>query len=184
MTHGRTEKNLRDKDELREKLARVRAVFFDVDGVLTDGRIYLGAEEIFKAFSARDGMAIRVAEQAGLRVFLVTARGSQAVTRRAEELGVTALQDVKDKLFCIKSMCEEAALSLDEVAFVGDDLHDLGAMKAVGVSFAVSDACSEARSHADAVLESRGGERAAREVIERILRSQGKWEKLVSQFLS
>ena len=169
---------------LDEKLRRLKAIFFDVDGVLTDGKIYLGQREDVKAYSTKDGFGILVAGAAGLEVFLVTGRSSASVTRRAGELGVKAFQNVEDKLVCLRTVCAKAGFTLDDVAFVGDDLNDLNAMKEVGVSFAVADAACEITTIADFTTSKNGGEGAAREVIEMILRSQGKWEETVREFLS
>lgn len=166
------------------RLAGVRAIFFDVDGVLTDGKIYLGRDEEIKAYSARDGLAVVMAREAGIEVVLVTGRSSAAVTRRAGELGVGVFQNVKDKLSCVKSICEEKGFDLAEIAFVGDDLPDISVMKEVGVSCAVADAASEVKDVAHLTTTCRGGEGAAREIIEKILRSQGKWQESVRRFLS
>ncbi|UCF79816.1 MAG: HAD hydrolase family protein [Candidatus Eiseniibacteriota bacterium] len=165
------------------RLTRIRAVFFDVDGVLTDGKIYLGREEEMKAFSARDGLAVRMACEAGIDVFLVTGRTSTAVARRADELGVRVFQGVRDKLSCVRSVCEKRGYGLAEAAFVGDDLPDVSAMREVGVAWAVADGVAEVKDVAHLTTASRGGEGVAREVIEKIMRSQGKWQESVKQFL-
>jgi YrbI family 3-deoxy-D-manno-octulosonate 8-phosphate phosphatase len=170
-------------EELENRLKDIRAVFLDVDGVLTDGRIFLGQNEELKAYSGRDGLAVMMARRAGIQVFLVTGRSSASVTRRAEELGVTAFQDVGDKLECVKSICRERGWSLVEALFMGDDLPDLSVMKEVGVSCTVADGAAEVRDMAHFTTTSRGGEGAAREVIERILRSQGKWHESVRRLM-
>jgi YrbI family 3-deoxy-D-manno-octulosonate 8-phosphate phosphatase len=169
---------------LDKRLKCIKAIFFDVDGVLTDGRIYLGEREEVKAYSTKDGFGILIAGAAGLEVFLVTGRSSASVTRRAGELGVKAFQNVEDKLLCVRTVCEKAGLKLDEVVFVGDDLNDLTVMREVGVSFAVANAAEDIKAIAHLTTSRDGGEGAAREVIERILRSQGKWNETVRQFLS
>lgn len=169
--------------ELDARLKRLKAVFFDVDGVLTDGRIYLGGDEEIKAYSGRDGLAVVMAREAGIEVFLVTGRSSDSVTRRARELGVTAFQDVQDKLACVTSICEERGFLLAEVAFVGDDLPDLSVMRKVGISCAAADGAAEVREVASFTTSCKGGEGVAREVIEKILRSQGKWQESVRRSL-
>jgi YrbI family 3-deoxy-D-manno-octulosonate 8-phosphate phosphatase len=170
--------------DLDERLKRIKAIFFDVDGVLTDGRIYLGQREEAKAYSTRDGFGILIAGAAGLEVFLVTGRSSASVSRRAGELRVKAFQNVEDKLLCVRSVCKKVGFELDEAAFVGDDLNDLTVMKEVGVSFAVANAADEIKAIADLTTSKNGGEGAAREVVERILRRQGKWDETAKQFLS
>lgn len=179
--------NKRSRTELQrdldKKLRRVKAIFFDVDGVLTDGRIYLGQNEEAKAYSTKDGFGILIARAAGLKVFLVTGRSSASVTRRAGELGVKAFQNVEAKLLCVRMVCAKAGFELDEAAFVGDDLNDLTVMREVGVSFAVANAADEIKAIAHLTTSKNGGEGAAREVVEKILRSQGKWDETAKQFL-
>jgi len=177
------ESGKRPKADLTAKLRRIKAIFFDVDGVLTDGRIYLGQTDDVKAYSTKDGFGVRVAEAAGLRVFLVTGRSSASVTRRAGELGVEVFQNVGDKLGCVRRICGRIGLELDRVAFTGDDLNDLKVMREVGVSFAVANASDEIRAIAHYTTSRSGGDGAVREIIELILRSQQKWEKTVKAFL-
>jgi 3-deoxy-D-manno-octulosonate 8-phosphate phosphatase (KDO 8-P phosphatase) len=172
------------KRDLDQRLQGVKAIFFDVDGVLTDGRIYLGQKEEAKAYSTKDGFGILMAGAAGLEVFLVTGRSSASVRRRAGELGVKAFQSIGDKLLCVRTVCEKAGLKLTEAAFVGDDLNDLAVMREIGVSFAVANAADEIKAIAHLTTSKNGGEGAAREVVERILRSQGKWDETAKQFLS
>jgi len=172
------------KGHLAAKLRRIKAIFFDVDGVLTDGRIYLGQTDDIKAYSTKDGFGIRVGQAAGLRVFLVTGRSSASVRRRAGELGVKVSQNVGDKLGCVRRICSGAGLELDRVAFAGDDLNDLKVLKAVGVAFAVANAADEVKAIAHYTTLRNGGDGAAREIIELILRSQQKWDKTVKEFLA
>lgn len=177
------ERGKRSKGDLAVRLRRIKAVFFDVDGVLTDGRIYLGQTDDVKAYSTKDGFGVRIAGAAGLQVFLVTGRSSAGVTRRAGELGVKVFQNVEDKLSCVKRICRRIGLELDQVAFAGDDLNDLKVMREVGVSFAVANASHEIKAIAHRTTSKNGGEGAAREIIELILRSQKKWERTVREFL-
>lgn len=165
------------------RLKRVKAIFFDVDGVLTDGRIYLGNGEELKAYSTKDGFGIRVAVAAGIGVFLVTGRSSIGVARRASELGVEAFQNVGNKFECVKSICERMCLGLEEVAFVGDDMNDLSIMKEVGVPVAVANASDDLKAMAYVTTARSGGDGAAREFVEKVLRSQGKWDKTVRKIL-
>ncbi|MCX5800527.1 MAG: HAD hydrolase family protein [Candidatus Eisenbacteria bacterium] len=181
MSEGNSEKRL--EAGLDGRMRRIKAVFFDVDGVLTDGKIYLGRREDAKAYSTKDGFGILVAGTAGLEVSLVTGRSSASVTRRAGELGIKAFQNVEDKLACVRTICERTGLGLDEVGFAGDDLNDLKVMKEVGVAFAVANAADEIKAVAHLTISKNGGEGAAREVIERILRSQGKWDEAVRKFV-
>ncbi len=176
--------NKRAGEDLENRLRGLKAVFFDVDGVLTDGRIYLGRGEELKAYSGRDGLAVMMAREAGIEIFLVTGRSSASVARRAEELGITAFQNVGDKLECVRTICRERGWSLGQAMFMGDDLPDLSVMREVGVSCTVADGAAEVRDAAHFTTARRGGEGAAREVIEKILRSQGKWTESVKRFMS
>jgi 3-deoxy-D-manno-octulosonate 8-phosphate phosphatase (KDO 8-P phosphatase) len=170
---------------LRTRLAAVKLLVFDVDGVLTDGHIIYtdeGAEA--KTFDVKDGLGIRVASGAGLQVAIMTGRASRVVERRARDLRVSdVLQRVGDKAAALIRLASAKGVPLEEVAFVGDDLNDREAMRLVGVSIAPSDAAAEIREEASVVTDSPGGRGAAREAVEAILRAQGRWEEAVNGYL-
>jgi YrbI family 3-deoxy-D-manno-octulosonate 8-phosphate phosphatase len=168
--------------DLEQRLARIRVLFLDVDGVLTDGRIWITPRgEEWKVFSVRDGAGIRLALETGLEIVLVTGRSTVAVDRRAEELGIRlVLQGVREKGVCVRELCEERGWEREDTAAVGDDLADLPMFAEVAFSFAVADAAPEVRQAADLVLERAGGQGAVREAVELILRAQGHWERLVA----
>ncbi len=157
----------------------------DVDGVLTDGRLRYGAEgEIDKTFHVRDGLGLKLAKQAGVKVGFLTARGGAAVARRATELAVDALIERReDKGTAFQSFLSERALRAEEIAYVGDDLPDLPVLLRAGLSFAPADAAAEVRERVHRVLGSSGGGGAVREAIEEILRARGQWQPLVAGFL-
>ena len=164
----------------------IRLIVSDVDGVWTDGRIiYTGAARETKEFNVRDGLAAKLAQKAGIVVALVTSRQSDAVERRARELGITELrQGASSKLEETERLARKLGLSLDQVLYVGDDLPDLGAMARAGISAAPSDAAPEVLATASWKLSTPGGRGAFRELVERLLSERGEWDALVKEFLS
>jgi 3-deoxy-D-manno-octulosonate 8-phosphate phosphatase (KDO 8-P phosphatase) len=171
---------------LREKLLRLRLLAMDVDGVLTDGTIYLGNEgEELKGFDVKDGLGIRLACEAGLILAFVTGRTSRIVERRARELGVSeVVQGTRRKDEALRRLAEKYGLSWEEVGFIGDDWNDWPALEWAGCTFAPADAFEDIRRNVDWVTSSPGGRGAVREVIELILRTQGKYEEALQRFLS
>jgi len=157
--------------------SRIRLLVLDVDGVLTDGRLIIGKEgEEIKAFSVKDGIGIKVAQFAGVEVAFLSARASDIVLRRAEMLGVSEVQQGKErKLEVLQDMAARRGIALDEIAYVGDDVVDLEAVGAVGLGVAVADACSDLMAVARCVTSAPGGGGAIREVVEAILRARGDW---------
>lgn len=174
------------KAELLLELQQIRLLAMDVDGVLTDGSLNIGAEgELFKAFNAKDGMGISLAMRNGLEIALITGRRSEIIHRRAEELGITLLYEgVKDKALQLKQIAAERGISLDEIAYMGDDLNDLPAMVQAGISFAPADAAKDVLKAVNAVASCNGGRGAVREIIELILEAQGKWENIGKAYMS
>jgi 3-deoxy-D-manno-octulosonate 8-phosphate phosphatase (KDO 8-P phosphatase) len=159
---------------VRERAARIRLACFDVDGTLTDGRLLLdaaGGET--KAFSIRDGQGLALLRRAGIAVAFVTARPGAVAARRAAELGAECHAEVADKLAFVQALALERNLRMDEVAFMGDDLADIGVMRAAGLAAAPADAHPFALAHAHWRSRSRGGEGAARELCDLLLASQG-----------
>jgi 3-deoxy-D-manno-octulosonate 8-phosphate phosphatase (KDO 8-P phosphatase) len=171
---------------LRQRLAAIKLLVSDVDGVLTEGQIIYtdeGAEA--KAFDVKDGLGLRVASGAGLHIAIMTGRTSRVVERRARDLRISdVLQRVGDKAAALEKLAASKKFSLAQVAFIGDDLNDREAMRLAGVSIAPADAALEIRELADLVTDSRGGRGAARESIEAILRAQGIWEQSVDSYLA
>jgi 3-deoxy-D-manno-octulosonate 8-phosphate phosphatase (KDO 8-P phosphatase) len=161
----------------REKRGRlIKALFFDVDGVLTDGRIYLAGDgQEFKVFDTKDGHGMRKAIEAGLRVAWISGRTSPATARRAGELGVhECLQGVRDKLPKYKMLCRRWKVDPAETAAIGDDEPDIQMLRAAGFSACPADALPAARKAARVTLRRDGGRGAAREFIELVLaRNEG-----------
>ncbi len=162
----------------------IRLIVSDVDGVWTDGRIiYIGERSEMKEFNVRDGLAVKLAQKAGLTVALLTSRRSAALERRARELGIAEIhQGAANKLDALERLAHKLSLDLSEVLYVGDDLPDLAPMRHCGISVAPSDAAPEVYGSATWRLDSAGGRGAFREAVERLLRERGDWESMLKEF--
>ena len=159
----------------------IQLLVLDVDGVLTDGRITYTAEGVeIKSFHVRDGSALAYWQRQGRQVSIVSGRTSKAVDVRAAELGITHVrQGVADKKLALRAILGATSLRPEQVCAVGDDLPDLPVLRACGLAVAVADACAEARAAAHYVTRAPGGRGAVREVVELILRAQGRWDAIV-----
>lgn len=166
------------------KCQSIELLLLDVDGVLTDGRLILDDRGVeTKCFHVRDGTGIRLWQKAGYRAGLLTHRSSQVVRLRAAELGIEIVrQSTEDKLATTREVAQSLGLELEQVCYVGDDLPDLPAIRAVGFGVAVADAAAEVREAADHVTSAAGGAGAVREVIELILKSQQRWGQAVRDY--
>ena len=166
--------------------ASIKVIVSDVDGVWTDGSIvYAGENREIKRFNVRDGLAAKLAQKAGIVVALVTSRRSAALERRARELGIAELhQGTANKLDAVQRLMKKLAVDFDQILYAGDDLPDLALMMAAGISAAPADASPEVRERATWKLESRGGAGAFREIVERLLRERGEWDRIVQEFAS
>jgi YrbI family 3-deoxy-D-manno-octulosonate 8-phosphate phosphatase len=171
-------------NHLEEKLKKIHLLLFDVDGVLTDGRITFGSGDLeIKSFHVRDGHGIKIAMRSGLEVALVTGRTSEAVGKRARDLEISRVyQGIWDKKPVLAELLESLDLQPEEVAVIGDDVVDIPLLRRVGVGFSVADAPEEVRLAADYVTTRRGGRGAAREMIEVILKAQGKWNSALARY--
>ena len=181
----------KDKQELSAEsltasLQKIKLLALDVDGVLTDGSIYISpAGEVFKGFNAKDGMGISCALRSGLQIAVITGRQSPIVERRCEELGITLLQQgVKDKRLALQQMAQELGLVREEIAYMGDDLNDIPAFKASGLNFVPADAAMEVLAVADIITKASGGRGAVREAITMILAAQDNWNVIVNSYLN
>lgn len=170
--------------------ARIKLVCFDVDGVLTDGGIILGdnagARVELKRYDIQDGLGIKMLQQSGVLTAIITGRESESVALRARELAVDeVVQDSQArKVPALRRMLERRGLDWSEVAFVGDDLPDLGVMRLVGLPVCVDNAAPEARHAAQLVLTRRGGHGAVREFCEILLRARGDWDTQVERYVA
>lgn len=167
------------------KLKQIRVVLLDVDGILTDGRIVLMADgSEIKSFHAHDGQGLMSVLHMGYEVALISSRASKVVAARAKELGINnVFQGVTDKLKTAKKFVEDHKYKLDECLYMGDDLQDLPLLRAAGFSATVPEAPEVVQECVDHVTRRGGGRGAVREVIELMLKIQGKWSGLVEEYL-
>lgn len=173
-----------NSDTAREKAGNIQLAVFDVDGVMTDGRLYLGdSGEELKAFHTRDGLGIKALMQNGIEVAVITARSSRVVERRMAELGIgIVLQGCEDKATALDDLVSERALAPEQLCYTGDDLVDWPAMRRCGFKCAPSDASPWIRERADLVTESGGGNGAVREICEFLLDARDLLEPWVDRF--
>jgi 3-deoxy-D-manno-octulosonate 8-phosphate phosphatase (KDO 8-P phosphatase) len=167
-----------------KRAAVVRLLALDVDGVLTDGLIYYGnSGDELKTFNIKDGLGIKLLQKTGVKVALITGRQSQIVARRARELGIEdVVQGREDKREALLELCQHHAIAIEECAYMGDDLPDLGAIIATGLGMTVADASAAVRDAADWCSRYNGGCGAVREACEFILRAKGAWSALAADF--
>jgi len=163
--------------EVRQRAQAIRLLILDVDGVLTDGRLYFDAKgETLKVFHVRDGHGLKMAQRAGIEVAFVSGRRSDAAYHRAKELGISRFHEgVRDKVAVMAEIMAAMRIQPAEVAAVGDDLVDLPLMSRVGLAVAVADAVPEVLAAAHWVTSNPGGRGAVREVCDLLLKAQGKW---------
>jgi 3-deoxy-D-manno-octulosonate 8-phosphate phosphatase (KDO 8-P phosphatase) len=170
---------------IQAKASRIRLLLFDVDGVLTDGKILLhpdGTES--KQFDIKDGTGLVWAQRLGLRVGMLSARSSAATAQRAAQLGISIVrQGVPSKLHAYDEILREQALGHTEVAYMGDDVLDLPIIARAGLSGCPADGVEEVRSRVDYVSRAVGGDGAAREFVELVLKAQGRWEGLIASYV-
>jgi 3-deoxy-D-manno-octulosonate 8-phosphate phosphatase (KDO 8-P phosphatase) len=173
-------------DELSQRAADLEWLLFDVDGVFTDGRLVYGSGgEAWKVFDVRDGLALKLAQDAGLKVGLLSGRASAALAVRAAEMGVdTLITDRPDKGLAFSQFLAQHRTDASRVAYIGDDLLDLPVLSRCAISFAPADAAADVRSRVDRVLASSGGRAAVREMVETILKARGDWERLLAPYLT
>ncbi len=175
--------------QLRERARKIKLLLMDVDGVLTDGRIYYlprqgGGVFETKTFHSRDGIGIRLAHEAGLKTGILSGRASPAVEYRAKELGIEFLQEsALHKLEPYEKILQAAGLNDAQVCYLGDDIVDLPVLERVGLAVGVGSGDPALRRHVHYWTRNPGGGGAVRETVELILTAQGKWDALVKRFL-
>jgi 3-deoxy-D-manno-octulosonate 8-phosphate phosphatase (KDO 8-P phosphatase) len=181
---------------------KIKLLLFDVDGVLTDGKLFFLPEKPqqgalresaqhsaqsqieIKGFHAHDGASISLARLGGIKTGIITKRSSETVALRARDLKLEYVyQGVDDKRACFDEIVKEAKLKPDEAAFVGDDVIDLPAMRAGGLAIAVKNARAEVKREAHYITAHSGGEGAVRDAVEFILKAQGKWKRVVEEYI-
>jgi 3-deoxy-D-manno-octulosonate 8-phosphate phosphatase (KDO 8-P phosphatase) len=166
--------------EVWERAQGIRLLVLDVDGVLTDGRLYFGPQgEALKTFHVRDGHGLKMLMAAGLEVAILSGRRSDAAYHRARELGIRRFHEgLRDKVAVLLEICQALGIGPEQAAAVGDDLVDLAHLSRVGLAVAVSDAVPEVLAAAHWVTRLPGGQGAVREVCDLLLKAQGLWEKV------
>lgn len=172
--------------EVTERAANIKLVIFDVDGVLTDSSLFIGDDgQEYKAFNSKDGFGMRMLQDCGVEIAILTGRTSNVVKHRMSDLGVTRImQGHRQKLPAYEELLKSTGYSHEDCAYVGDDVVDLPVMSRVGLSVAVGDATKETKQHAHYVTQANGGRGAAREVCELILRAQNKFDDYVNEYLA
>ncbi|RZO20746.1 MAG: phenylphosphate carboxylase subunit delta [SAR92 clade bacterium] len=163
---------------------KIKLLLLDVDGVLTDGKLYYGnSGEEMKGFDIQDGLGIKLLQKGNIQVGIITGRMSSLLQRRADELGINpVIQGREDKLTVLNELLPSLDITLDEIAFIGDDLPDLAVIKKVGLGITVANASSTLAAKADWQTACTGGNGAVREVAEMILTAQGKFSEIVRQY--
>lgn len=171
--------------DIVDRARRIKLLIVDCDGVLTDGRIImLPDSDETKAFDVKDGHGIVMAQRAGLRVAIISGRKSAVVRARAKELGVAHLYEmawVKTEPY--EKVLAEEGLTDEQVCYVGDDVVDIPLLRRAGLGVAVADAVEETKQHSHIVATRGGGQGAVREIIEFILKAQGKWDEAMARYL-
>lgn len=182
--------NLLFAEELQQAAAKIRWLLLDVDGVLTDGRLYFGNQgEEYKSFNTLDGQGIKALQKTGVKVGIITGRTSNLVAKRAQDLGITLLiQGREDKWQALEELLAQAAIrneapALNEIAFMGDDWPDLTVMTGVGLALTVANAHFSVVQQAHWQSQARGGEGAVREACDLIMQAQGTFESALAQYL-
>ncbi len=173
--------NIEMSDELRVRAKNIKLVIFDVDGVLTDGRLFFGDDgQEYKAFHSRDGLGMKMLMHSGVEVAVITARSSNVVAHRMQNLGVRHFyQGQADKVPAFLGIAEEMQIGHEAVAYVGDDLIDLPVMARVGLAIAVADAHPEVCSRSHWITPHQGGQGAARDACEMIMGAQGSLQSVI-----
>lgn len=164
----------------------IKLIVLDVDGTLTDGRLYMDDKDNYlKAFDVKDGFAIAQWIKLGGLVAIITGKTSEIVRRRKEELDIQELaQGVSNKVVELNKLLVKYSLSLDEVAYIGDDINDLGVMSKVGFSACPKDAVSEVLERVDYIASKNGGRGAVREIFEKLMKENGMWNKVLERYLN
>jgi len=174
-----------ERAAIERRASRIKLLLMDCDGVLTDGRIWLtndGDEQ--KSFNTHDGLGLSLLHRAGIKSGIISGRNSNAVNRRASELGIEFVrQGNEDKHKAFEDILAAAKVEDDETAYIGDDLPDIPFLRRSKLAVAVADAVPEVRAVAHFVTVAKGGHGAVREVVELILKSQGRWNDLLEGYV-
>ncbi|MFY9825213.1 MAG: hypothetical protein WAM82_27795 [Thermoanaerobaculia bacterium] len=173
-------------DDLARRARDLDWLLLDVDGVMTDGRLYYGPDgERWKVFHVHDGVGLKLIKDAGLKVGLLTGRGNAALETRSRELGLDAVVEGRhDKDAAFTEFLAQHGTAAERVAYIGDDILDLPVLRRCGLSFTPADGAPEVRERVHRVLTRTGGHAAVREMCELILRARGDWDKAIAHLLA
>ncbi len=174
-----------DLKQLNDKAAQIKLLILDIDGVLSDNKLYYGDNGIeYKSFFTRDGHGMVMLQQSGVEIGIITGRKSPLIDKRMNDLKVKHVYQGKpDKLPTFLSLVEKLGLKFNEIAYMGDDILDLPILTRVGLSASPKDADAEVLSRVDLISEFNGGQGCVREICELILKSQGLWQKQIDFYL-
>ena len=170
--------------KIRDKARKIKLLLLDVDGVLTDGGIVMDdrGEEI-KRFDVRDGHGIRLLLRAGIQAALITGRKSRVVSHRARDLGIRLVyQRAYDKLEVYEQIKHKSRFADEEIAYVGDDIVDLPVLRRAGLAMTVRDCWAPLKNRVDYISAGKGGHGAVREIVELLLKAQGRWEEVSRKY--
>jgi 3-deoxy-D-manno-octulosonate 8-phosphate phosphatase (KDO 8-P phosphatase) len=168
---------------LKRRLARIRLFLCDVDGVMTDGTVIMGAGIETKRFHIRDGLGLKLLQHSGIKVGWISRRPSSATQERAADLKIDFLaQGDTAKVPAVEAILRQTNLNWADICYVGDDIVDIGVLKRAGVAVAVGDGVAEAKAAADYITKHSGGQGAVREIVELILKAQNKWKAVVANY--
>lgn len=169
---------------IQDKARKIKLLILDVDGVMTDGKIVMDEKgKQLKFFDVQDGLGVVLLKRAGINTIILSARYSRVVSFRAKDIKVfKAYQNCDDKLAAYQKILKQMKLKNENVCFIGDELIDIPVLKRAGLSVAVANAAIEAKRVASYITKRKGGDGAIREIIELILKSQGKWDKVTSKY--
>ncbi len=178
-------RNLKLNTDAVKNAGKITIVVTDIDGVLTDGRVFFLDGALSRFFNIKDGFAFVLLKLSGIKTAVISGKSSAESRKRLEELGVDYyLEGVEDKLAAMEGIIEKSGIGWENVCYIGDDLPDLPVMEKAGFSAAPSDACVEVRDTADYVCGKEGGKGVFRETAEVILKEKGIWEEILQKFLS
>lgn len=172
-------------NDARERAKRIKLMVFDVDGVMTDGSLYLCDDgQEYKAFNTQDGLGMKLLKQTGVEMAIITGRTSKVVVKRAENTGVAHFfQGVEDKLLAFEQLAAQLGVSHEQCAFMGDDVVDLPPMRCCGLAITVPAAPALVKAHAHYVTPREGGRGAVRDAVEFIMAAQGTLDDQLAHFL-
>lgn len=170
-----------NQEKVQQKAKKIKLMVFDIDGVMTDGKLFFSAEgDSLKAFNATDGLGIKMLLQFDINVAIITGRKSDIVTQRAKELGIEIVfQGQKFKKQALEQCQQQLNLQTNEIGYMGDDINDIPVMQVVELAVAPANAFDDVKHHADYICQRSGGDGAVREICNLILKAQNKWQQVL-----